>query len=86
MDIEFTMTREYPYESVSVDKRLFNKVLECIEETDGYRTASEFIHEAIRLRLGELERIGIEKQKLSFAKTGSIKSSGHGKSKSVGSK
>ena len=80
------MTREYPYESVSVDRGLFIKVLEYVEETNGYRTASEFIHEAIRLRLGELEKILIEKQKLSLGKNGSVKSLGRSKSKSMSRK
>ena len=62
------MTKQYSYESVSIDKGLYNQVVRFIQEYDGYRTPSEFIHEAVRLRLGDLERMEIEKIRIAGAK------------------
>ena len=52
------------YESISIDKRLVKDVGKYILDFHGYRSTTEFIHEAIRLRLLELDKIRIEKLRL----------------------
>jgi len=52
------------YESISIDKKLVKDVRKYIREFHGYRSPTEFIHEAIRLRLLELDKIRIEKLRL----------------------
>jgi hypothetical protein len=52
------------YESISVDKKLVKDVRMYIQEFHGYRSPSEFIHEAIRLRLLELDKLRLEKLRL----------------------
>ncbi len=52
------------YESISIDKKLVKDVRKYIQEFHGYRSPTEFIHEAIRLRLLELDKLRIEKLRL----------------------
>ena len=52
------------YESISIDKKLVKDVRKYIQEFHGYRSPTEFIHEAIRLRLLELDKIRIDKLRL----------------------
>jgi metal-responsive CopG/Arc/MetJ family transcriptional regulator len=52
------------YESISIDKKLLKDVRKYIQEFHGYRSPTEFIHEAVRLRLLELDKIRIEKLRL----------------------
>jgi metal-responsive CopG/Arc/MetJ family transcriptional regulator len=52
------------YESISIDKKLLKDVRKYVLEFHGYRSPSEFIHEAVRLRLLELDKIRIEKLRL----------------------
>jgi metal-responsive CopG/Arc/MetJ family transcriptional regulator len=52
------------YESISIDKKLVKDVRKYIREFHGYRSPTEFIHEAIRLRLLELDKIRLEKIRL----------------------
>jgi len=52
------------YESISIDKKLVKDVRKYIRDFHGYRSPTEFIHEAIRLRLLELDKIRIEKLRL----------------------
>jgi hypothetical protein len=52
------------YESISIDRKLVKDVRKYIQEFHGYRSPTEFIHEAIRLRLHELDKLRIEKLRL----------------------
>jgi hypothetical protein len=52
------------YESISIDKKLVKDVRRYIQEFHGYRSPTEFIHEAVRLRILELDKIRIEKLRL----------------------
>jgi metal-responsive CopG/Arc/MetJ family transcriptional regulator len=52
------------YESISIDKKLLKDVRRYIQEFHGYRSPTEFIHEAIRFRLLELDKVRLEKLRL----------------------
>jgi hypothetical protein len=52
------------YESISIDKKLVKDVRKYIQEFHGYRSPTEFIHEAIRLRLLELDKLRVDKLRL----------------------
>ncbi len=58
------MVKKNSYESISIEKKLVQDVRIYIKEFHGYRSPTEFIHEAIRLRLHELEKLRLEKLRL----------------------
>ncbi len=46
------------YAKVALPKELFKKIEELIEETDlGYRSVNEFVVDAVRRRVEELEKM-----------------------------
>ena len=61
---ELSLADKNSYESISIDKMLMNEVRKYIVEFHGYRSPSEFVHEAIRLKLIELEKIRLAKKRL----------------------
>jgi len=45
-----------PYENVGIQRELYDEVKEYVGKSGRYRSVSEFVHEAVRLRLEQLLR------------------------------
>jgi Arc/MetJ-type ribon-helix-helix transcriptional regulator len=43
-----------PYENVGIQRQLYEEMREFVGESGRYRSVSEFVHEAVRLRLEQL--------------------------------
>ncbi|RLJ03754.1 MAG: CopG family transcriptional regulator [Candidatus Aenigmatarchaeota archaeon] len=53
------------YSNVSIPTELFKEVEKIVKDKFlGYRSASEFVIEAVRRRVEEIEKLKIEKRKL----------------------
>ena len=61
---QLSLANKNSYESISIDKMLMNEVRKYIVEFHGYRSPTEFVHEAIRLKLIDLEKIRLAKKRL----------------------
>jgi Arc/MetJ-type ribon-helix-helix transcriptional regulator len=45
-----------PYENVGIQRQLYEETREFVGKSGRYRSVSEFVHEAVRLRLEQLIR------------------------------
>lgn len=45
-----------PYENVGIQRELYAETKEYVTKSGRYRSVSEFVHEAVRLRLEQLLR------------------------------
>jgi Arc/MetJ-type ribon-helix-helix transcriptional regulator len=45
-----------PYENVGIQRRLYEEVRDFVDKSGRYRSVSEFVHEAVRIRLELLLR------------------------------
>ncbi len=54
--VSSTATTKKPYENVGIQRALYDEVRAYTEKSGRYRSVSEFVHEAVRLRLEQLAR------------------------------
>jgi Arc/MetJ-type ribon-helix-helix transcriptional regulator len=47
-----------PYENVGIQRELYDEIRDYTTQSGRYRSVSEFVHEAVRLRLEQLIREG----------------------------
>ncbi len=45
-----------PYENVGIQRQLYDEVRGFVDKSGRYRSVSEFVHEAVRIRLEQLIR------------------------------
>jgi Arc/MetJ-type ribon-helix-helix transcriptional regulator len=43
-----------PYENVGIQRQLYEEIRDLVDKSGRYRSVSEFVHEAVRIRLEQL--------------------------------